>query len=249
MRIGVIGDIHGHKSEMVRILGRVAAHKPDRIILLGDLVDRGPDSFGCLQVARRWRFEARNGRKRSLEVVSGNHEDCYWRWAFGIPKPGRSEPARAEYPVFAGQLAPRDIAWFRRLPLYLRIETRETPVLIVHGGVLPSMREIGDLDERVLRVRYLDAKGDVLPWPEKSRRFWADDYDGRFGFAVFGHESWSTPTYFPWALGLDGHSYGKIHAVLLSDERSGLRVSRTFSVPYEWTKWSRWTAPPARWKG
>jgi hypothetical protein len=110
---------------------------------------------------------------------------------------------------------------------------KDRHLLAVHGGVTPAMRTLRDLDARVCRVRWLDKSGQSLPWPQHSDWFWADTYDGRFGFVVFGHESWPEPTIFPNALGLDGHSYGKIYAAIFTDERRGLRLSRTLTVPYK----------------
>lgn len=230
MRVAVIGDVHGHREELVKMLNKVERHQVDRIVLLGDLVDRGPDSPGCLRVARKWQFRARNGRLKNLEVVQGNHEDAYVRHYLGLPKPGHIGVARPGNEWLAKRLSYGDLQWMCQLRRYIWIE--QLGVLLIHGGVLPRMTRWDDLDAHVLRVRYLDARGETLPWTASSPRFWADDYDGRFGFIVFGHESWREPCYFPNAIGIDGHTFNKVHAVILSDERSGLRISKTMTVDY-----------------
>lgn len=62
----VIGDLHGHLDVLERLLEK-ANFDPvkDRVISTGDLPDRGPDSFGCLNLLFEPWFHA----------VRGNHED------------------------------------------------------------------------------------------------------------------------------------------------------------------------------
>jgi serine/threonine protein phosphatase 1 len=51
----VIGDIHGCYREFKQLLDLCSDHadgKPARLITLGDYVDRGPDSYGVMQLIR-----------------------------------------------------------------------------------------------------------------------------------------------------------------------------------------------------
>ncbi|CAL1240813.1 metallophosphoesterase [Candidatus Methylocalor cossyra] len=61
----VVGDLHGCRAELERLL-RLVDFDPtrDRLLSVGDLVDRGPDSIGCLKLLEAPWFHA----------VMGNHE-------------------------------------------------------------------------------------------------------------------------------------------------------------------------------
>lgn len=65
-RTFVAGDLHGCLSLLEEILANVAFQpsQGDVCLLLGDLTDRGPDSFGCLQLLQKPGFFA----------IKGNHE-------------------------------------------------------------------------------------------------------------------------------------------------------------------------------
>jgi len=238
MRIAVVGDIHGHKAELVEMLGRIEDARVDRVLMLGDLVDRGDDSFGCLRLARSGSFKSRCGQRRRFEVVRGNHEDAYVRAWFGVPKPGETQPCHANSDGFLKALRADEVHWMASLPVTLRVE--EMGLLLVHGGILPEMRREADLDARVLRCRYLDPQtGRPIPGFTGSSRFWAEEYDGRFGTVLFGHESFEKPKFFEHAIGLDGEGRGKLHAAIFNGDRDNLTV-RTLTVDY---KTSAWTGP------
>lgn len=61
----VIGDLHGQRHALMRLLDRIHFDPAcDRVLATGDLCDRGPDSFGCIALLREpW-----------MRSVSGNHE-------------------------------------------------------------------------------------------------------------------------------------------------------------------------------
>ncbi|HRK78252.1 MAG TPA: metallophosphoesterase [Thiobacillus sp.] len=62
----VVGDLHGHRQKLFDELGRVGFDfEKDRLFCTGDLIDRGPDSFGTLElILEPW-----------FHYVLGNHED------------------------------------------------------------------------------------------------------------------------------------------------------------------------------
>ena len=74
----VVGDVHGHRDVLVRLL-REAALVDDRerwagedamLWLVGDLVDRGPDGIGTIDLVRRLEQESEGG----VRCLLGNHE-------------------------------------------------------------------------------------------------------------------------------------------------------------------------------
>lgn len=76
-RAYVIGDIHGRLDLFEELIHAVerddleAEPATTTIILLGDLVDRGPDSAGVIDRARRWQAE------RPVRILVGNHEEMF----------------------------------------------------------------------------------------------------------------------------------------------------------------------------
>lgn len=65
-RTFIVGDLHGCLSLLEEILERVEfrPENGDTCFLIGDLTDRGPDSYGCIQLLARLGFYA----------IKGNHE-------------------------------------------------------------------------------------------------------------------------------------------------------------------------------
>lgn len=73
-----VGDVHGHRAELVRLLrdaGLVDGYErwsgaDARLWLLGDLVDRGPDGFGVIELVMRLELEA----AANVRCLLGNHD-------------------------------------------------------------------------------------------------------------------------------------------------------------------------------
>ncbi len=86
--IVAVGDVHGCIEEFQELLKTLQYNKDQmRLVLLGDLVDRGPDSAGCVKLARRL----------NLECIQGNHEEKHLRWRQHEIKrqnTGKSNPMR-----------------------------------------------------------------------------------------------------------------------------------------------------------
>lgn len=76
-RVYAIGDIHGRRDLLCRMIARIeaddAAREPAEttVILLGDLVDRGPESAGVIATAREW------AKRRRVRLLAGNHEEMF----------------------------------------------------------------------------------------------------------------------------------------------------------------------------
>lgn len=82
-RVYAIGDIHGRLDLLDALLTAIDADDASRpaarttLILLGDLVDRGPDSAGVIERARR--LLANPGGGRTVRILCGNHEEMFVR--------------------------------------------------------------------------------------------------------------------------------------------------------------------------
>jgi predicted phosphodiesterase len=72
MRTIIIGDIHGCSVPLKALLERLElVPEADCLVLLGDLFDRGPDSWGVLQIVKQLSLEF--GKR--FVLLRGNHED------------------------------------------------------------------------------------------------------------------------------------------------------------------------------
>lgn len=227
MRVGLIGDVHGHRRELIAMLGQLEAHGVDAIVSLGDAVDRGPASISCLRIMRDWGFTARDGERTSIQMIKGNHEDAYVRAHDRLPKPGRTAIEGPEERALSRCFDTADVEFMRDLPTSLHFP--EINVTALHGGVTPHMDEI---DEFSYRVRYLDARYYELRGTCSGDVFWAEVYDGRFGLICFGHESHAAPTLYENALALDGEGYRKLHGAVISDEPEDEWIT-CFTVRYD----------------
>ncbi|KTT76692.1 metallophosphoesterase family protein [Sphingomonas endophytica] len=78
VRIYAIGDIHGCRAELDRLLLMIDADDAQRapadtrLIFLGDLVDRGPDSAGVID-----RLITLSQQRRNVRFLKGNHEELF----------------------------------------------------------------------------------------------------------------------------------------------------------------------------
>lgn len=140
-RLLVIGDIHGMKTDLDRLLQLAdfdAAH--DHIVTLGDMVNKGPDSRGVLS-----RLMALNA-----SAVRGNHEDrllAAWSKYTGkgasteqdevVDQRSRSRKNKKILHV-AKSLTREQIEWLANLPVILKA----TPLRLyfVHGGLVPGVK-------------------------------------------------------------------------------------------------------------
>lgn len=142
----IIGDIHGHYRELVKLLHKLGYRKvngtyrhPERkVIFVGDFVDRGPGVREVLHTAREM---VANG---DAYAVMGNHEYnaiCYHtRDGNGAHLRPHSQKNynqhKATLEAFYNH--PREwddfIAWFKELPLFLDLQD----IRVVHASWVPS---------------------------------------------------------------------------------------------------------------
>jgi hypothetical protein len=182
-RLVIVGDVHGMKDELVKLLDKVQFDREtDHLILTGDMISKGPDSPGVLDLAM----------ELGATAVRGNHEDrvllAYSRLHSGEvqldfnPIAGGSKERdeklagsdkyshRGEFKdrLLAKQLSPRHIEWLKKCPVILRVGEVEGmgEVLVVHAGLVPGINLKAQDPYFVMNMRTIDLKTHI---PSDSR--------------------------------------------------------------------------------
>ncbi|KAI9772620.1 MAG: hypothetical protein M1840_000214 [Geoglossum simile] len=184
-RLVVVGDVHGCKEELLRLLKKVSFNtKSDHLILAGDIVRKGPDSIGVIELAR----------ELGASCVRGNHEDrvlLAYRDLFAnhLPLPGPMEDPHAEDDdldeesfshgdykdrKLAKQLNDQQAKWLRGCPLILRVGEIEGmgEVVVVHAGLVPGVELENQDPFNIMNMRTIDRKT-LVPSDGRSGVAWA----------------------------------------------------------------------------
>ena len=141
----IVGDVHGCRRELERLLERVSFSSGDRLVFVGDLIARGPDSLGVLDIVRR----------TGALMVRGNHEQKLldWREDDGVVL-GRThiEVARSL----------RDVDWSLLETSPLWIDLPEHGARVVHAGVLPGVAIEKQEPHTLMHIRTVGVRGSKI---------------------------------------------------------------------------------------
>jgi|14BtaG_2_1085337.scaffolds.fasta_scaffold00032_54 diadenosine tetraphosphatase ApaH/serine/threonine PP2A family protein phosphatase len=210
-----IGDVHGCLEELEKLVEKVDPGPTDTLVSLGDLIHKGPDSSGVLDFWKSYDVCTKI-------LICGNHEEKHARWLRRQREQERGGKKNKmqhveEYPntgiTEARELTIRN-SWLSK---------KVGNTWAVHAGIPGNFkRPPEELDHDtwlalsgkqrkqlgpVLRVRFetLDGKMIALGKNTPGDPFWAEQYDGRFGTVVFGHNPFmlDRPAIFPHAYGID----------------------------------------------
>ena len=223
-RLYAIGDIHGCRDLLSRLHGLILDDAKDApgarkvCVYIGDYIDRGPDSFGVIDMLIH---EPLEGFER--HHLKGNHEDLLISFlkesagadmwlgnggrhtleSYGIDMWG-PDFLHDDFPSLRARLKaalPEDhLGFLDRLALY----HREGDYLFVHAGIQPgrSLEEQSEFDMIWIRGEFLDCDEDP-------------------GFVVVhGHTVRSEPDQRPNRIGIDTGAYysGRLTALVLEGE-------------------------------
>jgi len=237
MRTFVIGDVHGMLDELRSLVATLDPRADDRFAFLGDLVDKGPNSLGVLR-----HVKLLLSLYPGSVAIAGNHEESALRLKARADKAGTwNGLKKAERETWLRSATDEDFAFLRSMPLIAR---PVDGVVLVHGGMFPAYFDkhdrIGDVPaawhkgggkrldrmRRFLRIRHVhretgqmvslgDEGVDTMPWQ--------DWYDGREGFAFYGHapQKSGQPLLSAHAMGLDtGAVFGEKLTAAVVEEGS-----------------------------
>ena len=180
-----IGDVHS-RPELVRAALEMADGNP--IVFLGDIFDGpgGPDgSAECLRLIMN---------SPNAELILGNHEaypvfSGYWDEGSNLARfwdlsPHSQEAIRIyhEWLEIKHRLYVRELEWLMSRPVYIQGDGWIAAHAKVPDGPLPPEIWSDYPDEQQTQIEMLDNTDPLYPG-----HFWAQDYDGRHGFAIVGH--------------------------------------------------------------
>lgn len=186
----MIGDLHGCLGELQDKLHQSGFNPAagDRLFSVGDLVDRGPDSFGCLQLLREPWFYS----------VLGNHDQMLLD-AIADPGAGRSQ-SFLFHSLNGGEWAAEMILQqdpallalaelVNALPHILVVGAGESRFNVVHAQLLANLDPL---------QQYRDADLDQERWGEEDnhsiRLMWSRVLGAEAGWAAMDGLD---PSYFP----------------------------------------------------
>lgn len=219
MNTYICGDIHGCIDTLLALVDRINPTDSDQFIFVGDLIDRGPDCVRTVMCALTL---------PNAVIVRGNHEDKFLRWAFG------DEKRRAAIKLWPGS----DYEALIRADLHLDLSTTKFhhqagEFFIIHAGIPVnfSLENQSNQRKNVLGfTRWLDEQGRPIGNKEDEKRpgavYWDTRYDGRYGFAIYGHQKVHPVRLGKYSLGIDTgcQSGGQLTAVNLEKLGPALRA-------------------------
>jgi hypothetical protein len=213
----VVGDVHGCRDELERLLDLVKYDEKDELFFLGDLLSRGPDPRGVLSIMRR----------AGARGVRGNHDDVLLKWRAAVQSGDSDAHLGKAKRKLAEELDSADWSVLESLELYIDLPDHE--LRLVHAGVVPGVPIEAQDEQSLLCMRYLGPRNEPIekigvPRGEAVEKdgivLWGRRYTGP-PHVVFGHNAQLEPQLHPWATGIDtGVVYGeRLTAMVLEKDQ------------------------------
>ncbi|KAB8074341.1 Metallo-dependent phosphatase-like protein [Aspergillus leporis] len=142
-RLIFIGDVHGCRVELERLLEEVSFNPDtDHLIFTGDLINKGPDSLGVVDLARKY----------SASCVRGNHEDRVLSLRHNmITADTLADDSKDDDNLHRGlytkerklarQMSEEQAGWLDTCPVVLNVGQIKDmgQVVVVHAGLIPGV--------------------------------------------------------------------------------------------------------------
>lgn len=222
----VVSDVHNHLADLESLLEfNLKNHytacgileEGFHIIFLGDLIHKGPGE-DCAKVVSLVQNLVDKGH---ATCIRGNHDFTPRKGKYGNPEhEGDLSDEQAEW-LKSRPLFVRYDGWLF-MHGGMTGSCQDTIQKLIDEGQLPEKgdwtAEMVNSAESSLSSKYRKKlqncmytryvrgeKRQLVSWGNESPEdpYWAADYDGRYGFVLFGHNPWLDVAYFPCALGID----------------------------------------------
>lgn len=179
----VVGDVHGHRDEMVAELHAhgITDERGDwaagdaHVWFLGDFVDRGPDGVGAIDVVMRLQEQAERVGG-FVQTLLGNHEILLLgMYHFGdtdVPSDGAARNFARSWMLNGGQLSDQDalteahLAWLTSRPVVAHTAGH----LLLHSDTLEYLGWGSSIEEINSAVRAILTGDDLTQWWDVWRR-------------------------------------------------------------------------------
>lgn len=252
MRYIIIGDIHGCYEELVELFKVVELQPEDKVVSIGDIIHKGPNEIECIKLIAY----------NSDDYVLGNHEEKQLRWEKHEERSDKKNPIKnADDYIRLSKVTFDDSSttlksWLKdSAVLFKQLEVNKKKYILIHGGIprnlkkLPESNHPWSYDDRdrkfyfnMLRTRFETPDGKMVMLGEEgpNDNYWADLYDGRFGYAIFGHQPFihnTEPKFFKNAVGIDlGCVYGNVLCAFVihdsgKEEWVTVPAKKQYSIP------------------
>lgn len=121
-----VGDLHGCRATFEQLLDTLGFDTQfDTLWLVGDLVNRGPDSLGCLRLARQL----------NARIVLGNHDLNLLAVSQGASQPRKGDTLET---ILTSPERDEWIDWLRHQPLLIDEPIAGKPTVMTHAGLPPQ---------------------------------------------------------------------------------------------------------------
>ena len=221
----LIGDVHGCLAELQELLGATNALTANtHIVFLGDLIHKGPHSAKVLRFVKSLQCS----HLWTVTTILGNHEERHIRW-YDWQQSDQPNPMTYIEGYEDLGITPDLIEWMRSWPMYYN----GPDWLAIHGGVgkrvrllpvdtLEACKKVSKSAKAramsILRLRYETKTGHQVHMGEETEhdRYWAEQYNGRFGHIYFGHQTFDPRQGFKRFRHATPLDYGCVHGGLLA---------------------------------
>ncbi|KAI9841988.1 MAG: hypothetical protein M1837_007554 [Sclerophora amabilis] len=248
-RLVIVGDVHGCKDELVKLLDEVSFNREtDHLVVAGDMISKGPDSPAVVDMLR----------DMGASCVRGNHEDRVLLAHRDlkrkhVPLAGPEEPLdrsndhmdeesfnHGDYTdrALAQQLSSEQVNYLRACPVILNVGSIDGMgnVVVVHGGLVPGVA-LGNQDAyNVMNMRTIDLESHVpsenrdgVAWTRLWNRYQDQLPSEERSFVVYGHDAGRGLSINEYSKGIDSGCFrgGKLTAFIVEGGKG--KVSSTLA--------------------
>ncbi|PYH98485.1 Ser/Thr protein phosphatase family [Aspergillus ellipticus CBS 707.79] len=244
-RLVLVGDVHGCSSELEHLLNEVTfAPTTDHLIFTGDLINKGPDSTGVVDLARKY----------GASCVRGNHEDRVLVLRRDMIEAdtltdtsadefldGQSTEQAKRDRALARKLSNDQAEWLDACPVILDLGPLPNMgrLAVVHGGLVPGVELEKQDPFSVMNMLSIDLethlpsseRGEGIKWPKLFNKHQSVTYSNlkstsaevaraQTTTVVYGHDSKTSLNIKTYTKGIDTGCVkgGKLTALVIDEQ-------------------------------